>query len=82
MPRELEKIDRERVRFVNEHFHKDSNDPAAYDVVLNVSHFSQGDCARLVAEFLQAIEHPQVSAQKFSKVGREDDVRTPSNGEV
>ena len=62
--RELKKIDRERVRFVSEHFHKDSVDPAAYDVVLNVSHFSQTDCARLVLDFLQAIEHPQVPARK------------------
>ena len=38
---QLEKIDRERARFVREHFHKDPLDPAAYDVVLNISRFSQ-----------------------------------------
>jgi cytidylate kinase len=53
--RELEKIDRERIRFVSEHFHKDSLDPAAYDVVLNISHFSEADCARILQDFLQAI---------------------------
>ncbi len=60
--RELEKLDRERVRFVKDHFHKDSVDPAGYDVVLNVAHFTHADCARLVLDFLQAIEHPQVVA--------------------
>ena len=64
--RELEKIDRERVRFVSEHFRKDSVDPAAYDVVLNISHFSQTDCARLVLDFLHAIEHPQIPERKVS----------------
>ncbi len=43
--RELEKIDRERIRFVNEHFHKNSADPAAYDMVLNIAHCSETDCA-------------------------------------
>jgi cytidylate kinase len=50
--REVEKIDRERVRFVSDHFHKDSADPAAYDIVLNTRHFSATDCARLVLDFL------------------------------
>ena len=59
--RELEKLDRERIRFVKDHFHKDSVDPAGYDVVLNVAHISHADCARLVLDFLQAIEHPQVA---------------------
>jgi cytidylate kinase len=64
--RELEKIDRERVRFVNEHFHRDSVDPTAYDVVLNVSRFSHNDCMRLVLDLLQAIKHRQVRARKCS----------------
>lgn len=55
--RELDKFDRERVNFVREHFHKDPLDPAGYDVVLNVSHFSQSDCAHLVLDFLQTMEH-------------------------
>ena len=51
--RELEKIDRERIRFVSDHFHKDSADPATYDIVLNTKHFSEKDCAQLVLDFLQ-----------------------------
>jgi hypothetical protein len=57
----LEKLDRERARFVSDHFHKNSADPAGYDVVLNVSHFSPADCARLVLDFLEAVEHAQVA---------------------
>ncbi len=62
--RELEKIDRERIRFVRDHFHQNAADPAAYDIVLNIWHFSETDCARLVLDFLQAIEHPQVPAEQ------------------
>lgn len=64
--RELDKIDRERVRFVTEHFHKDPLDPACYDVVLNISHFSQEDCARLVLDFLHTLEHP--TAAKLPRI--------------
>ena len=43
--RMLDKIDRERIRFVRDHFHQDAVDPAGYDVILNTSHFSPTDCA-------------------------------------
>jgi len=55
--RAVEKIDRERVRFVREHFHADAADPARYDMVLNTSHISHADCARLALDFLQAAHH-------------------------
>ncbi|MBL9125046.1 MAG: cytidylate kinase-like family protein [Planctomycetaceae bacterium] len=57
--REMDKIDRERTRFVAEHFHKDPRDPASYDVVLNTAHFSRDECARLVIDFLHAFAHPR-----------------------
>ena len=63
--RELEKIDRERVRFVSEHCHKDPLDPAAYDVVVNISRFSPTDCARIVLNLLQAVEHRRDVAREF-----------------
>lgn len=59
--RELEKIDRERIRFVSDHFHKDTADPAAYDIVLNTRHFSATDCARLVLDFLQPRQQAAVA---------------------
>ncbi len=61
--RELDKIDRERVRFVTEHFHKDPLDPAGYDVILNVSHFSREDCARLVLDFVHTLEKPNAASR-------------------
>ncbi len=57
--REMENIDRERVRFVIDHFHQDPLDPASYDVILNTSHFSPADCARVVLDFIETIEHPR-----------------------
>jgi cytidylate kinase len=54
--REVQKLDRERARFVREHFHKDPLDPAAYDVVLNTSHYSPAECARIVQDLLKATE--------------------------
>jgi cytidylate kinase len=52
--RELQRLDSERARFVREHFHKDPFDPAAYDVILNTSHYSPGECARIVHDLLGA----------------------------
>ena len=74
--RELEKIDRERVRFVNEHFHKDSVDPAAYDIVLNVSHFSQIDCRCSCWTSAGDQTSWGPDAEVFSNGGLEDDMPT------
>lgn len=46
--RHIELADRERIRFVQEHFHKDPTDPLQYDLVLNSSRFSDGECADLI----------------------------------
>jgi cytidylate kinase len=37
---ELEKIDRERLHFVRNHYHRDASDPSAYDLVVNVGSMS------------------------------------------
>jgi cytidylate kinase len=50
--RQVERIDRERIHFVKDHFHKDATDPRQYDLVLNSSRYSVGECAELVIEAL------------------------------
>ena len=45
--------DRERAKFVRDHFCKDLADPLNYDLVLNASRFSTDDCAALVLDALK-----------------------------
>lgn len=52
----VEKTDRERVRFVRDHFHKDPNDPRHYDLVLNSSRFTVGECADFIVEALRRLQ--------------------------
>lgn len=52
----IEKTDRERVRFVQEHFHKDPTDPRHYDLVINSARFSVEACAELIVEALQRLQ--------------------------
>lgn len=52
----VEKIDRERSKFVSDHFHKDANDCRNYDLTLNTAHFAVEDCARLVIDALQCLQ--------------------------
>jgi cytidylate kinase len=54
--RQIERTDRERVRFVKDHFHKDATDPREYDLVLNSSRFSVGQCADLIVEALHRLQ--------------------------
>jgi cytidylate kinase len=44
----VESTDRERNRFVRDHFQTDPLDPANYDLILNAARFSAGECADLV----------------------------------
>jgi len=48
----VQKIDRERVQFVKDHFHRDSTDPGGYDIVLNSSRWSISECSDLIIEAL------------------------------
>jgi cytidylate kinase len=48
--------DRERARFVADHFGKDAADPRQYDLVLNSSRFSVGECAGLIVDALRALQ--------------------------
>jgi cytidylate kinase len=54
--RHVDATDRERVRFVKDHFRKDPADPLSYDLVLNASRFSVAECAELVVEALNRLK--------------------------
>jgi cytidylate kinase len=51
-----EQTDAERSRFVKDHFQKDPTDPRLYDLVLNSSRFSVGECADLIVEALYRLQ--------------------------
>lgn len=48
--------DRERGRFIKDHFHKDPADPQNYDLVLNRSRFGVDETAEMVIEALQRMQ--------------------------
>jgi hypothetical protein len=51
--------DRERLRFVQRHFHVDAADPVRYDLVLNSKRLSTEECAALIVQAARAMEaHP------------------------
>jgi cytidylate kinase len=54
--RHVEQTDRERIRFVQNHFHRDPTDPQHYDLVVNSSRFSVVECAELVIEALRRLQ--------------------------
>jgi cytidylate kinase len=51
----VETTDRERDRFVRDHFRKDPADPHLYDLVLNTARFPPAQCAELIACALERI---------------------------
>ena len=48
--RKLDEMDRGRSDFVRRYFHRDIADPAVYDIVLNMEHFSNEEAAQLIVE--------------------------------
>jgi cytidylate kinase len=48
--------DRDRLKFIKDHFHKDPSDPLGYDVIVNRSRFSVEETAELVIEALQRMQ--------------------------
>jgi cytidylate kinase len=52
----VDETDRERMKFVKQYFHKDGDDPALYDLLLNVSRFTVNQCASLIIEALRHLE--------------------------
>ena len=62
--RYIDQTDRQRRRFVREHFHKDSDDPANYDLVLNMGRLPIDDCAAQIIDALHAEQ--QLRAHRFA----------------
>jgi cytidylate kinase len=52
----VEDTDRERTRFVQDHFLKDSTDPRQYDLILNISRWTLDECACLVVQAAHCLE--------------------------
>lgn len=52
----VDKTDRDRVLFVRDYFHKDSTDPAQYDLVLNSMRFSVAECTELILDALRRFQ--------------------------
>jgi cytidylate kinase len=52
----IEKSDRERARFLREHFLADPEDSARYDLILNAARFGAVGCAELIVEGLHHLE--------------------------
>jgi len=62
--RYIDHTDRQRRRFVQEHFHKDPDDPANYDLVLNMARLPIDDCAAQIIDALRAEQ--QLRAHRFA----------------
>jgi hypothetical protein len=63
---QVDAMERERLAFVKDYFHKDAADPHNYDVVLNTARFSIPECAEVIVEALhrlQAHAHPKKAEQ-------------------
>jgi cytidylate kinase len=52
----IEKTDRDRARFVKDHFHKETNDPHLHDLVLNTSRFSLETSAEIIIDVLHRMQ--------------------------
>lgn len=50
----IEATQRERLRFVRDHFHRDASDPVNYDLVLNVGSMPIPVCAELIMDALRS----------------------------
>jgi chloramphenicol 3-O-phosphotransferase len=64
--RHLKEIDRERTRFVNDHFHKDAADPHNYDLLVCTSRFTVSDCATVIIEALQRLKSSTAVRKQMS----------------
>jgi cytidylate kinase len=48
--------DRDRLKFIKDHFHKEPSDPLSYDLIINRSRFSVDETAEMVIEALQRMQ--------------------------
>ena len=52
----VQKTDNERIQFVKHCFHKDTTDPAEYDLTLNSNRYSIDECAEIVVQSARLLE--------------------------
>jgi cytidylate kinase len=64
--RETARIDEERVRFAKAHFHRDPTAADNYDLILNSSRFSAGECAECI---IHGLLHLQARGSKVEMAG-------------
>jgi cytidylate kinase len=69
--RRVETTDRERLRFVRDHFRADPSDPANYDLLLNAARFSQDACADLIVAALERLCGVQTAGPAVRNAGAE-----------
>ncbi|CAN5686235.1 hypothetical protein BH23PLA1_BH23PLA1_44760 [soil metagenome] len=62
--RHVETTDRERTRFIKNHFQVDPADPLLYDVTLNSSRFRVEECAGVVIDALQHLQARKAHASE------------------
>jgi len=55
----VERTHHDRTRFVKDHFRKDPANPDHYDLILNTSRWSVGECADLIVQALRRLEARQ-----------------------
>lgn len=60
--RRFEELNRDRCRFLRDHFHVDPALPEHYDLILNTSHWSTSECADVI---LRALHHKAVGVQTY-----------------
>jgi len=60
----VESTDRERSRFIAQHFRKDLTDNLLYDLVLNASRLSVEECAGIVIEALLRLQAREVQVKQ------------------
>ena len=72
--RYVESTDRERSRFIRQHFRKDLTDPLLYDLVLNASRLSVEECASIVIETLLRLQARNASVKQGLVPSRESGV--------
>jgi cytidylate kinase len=61
----IEKTDRDRTRFIKDHFGKEADDPHLHDLILNTQRFSLETCADIVIDalnYLQTQASPSIEA--------------------
>jgi cytidylate kinase len=57
--RKVRQTDDHRARFVRDHFHKNPDDPALYDLILNASRLGTADCAEMIVATLEKLSRIQ-----------------------